>query len=271
MTATPDTLLAADLDGTLIPTIDTPAQRRAVSDFRDAVEGARASLGVAYVTGRHLELAHEGITAWALPLPDFLMCDVGTSVYRRTGDHFEADPIFAGEMRAALGGRNAGAVRAALSGLEGLTLQGETQQSDFKASFTFPWSQRSRISESVSAALSASRLPVDLVTSRDPETGLGLLDALPAGGAKDRAVLYVARLLNLTPDQVIFAGDSGNDEAALLSGVRGVLVGNASEEVRASVRAKASRLGLSDRVYLASGTVAAGVLEGLSHFGVWGD
>ena len=268
MKAAPDTLLAADLDGTLIPTIDTPAHRRALSDFRDAVADAGGSLRIAYVTGRHLELAREGINAWSLPLPDFLMCDVGTSVYRRTGRHFEADPIFAGEMRAALGGTDAGAVRHALRGLEGLALQDEIQQSDFKASFTFPWSQRSRISESVAAALSESRLPVDLVTSRDPKTGLGLLDVLPAGGAKDRAVLYVARLLNLAPEHVIFAGDSGNDEAALLSGVQGVLVGNASEEVRASVRATAHRLGLSDRIYLASGAVAAGVLEGLAHFGV---
>jgi len=270
MKAAPDSLLAADLDGTLIPTTDAPSHRRALADFREAVERAGSSLCLAYVTGRRLELAHQGIARWALPLPDFLMCDVGTSVYRRRGARFVGDPAFAEEMRTALGGRDAGAVRIALSGLEGIALQGEIQQSAFKASFTFPWAHRARVSESVAAALTRAGLPVDLVTSRDAVTGLGLLDVLPAGGAKDRAVGYVARLLDLAPEQVVFAGDSGNDEAALLSGIRSILVGNASREVRARVRSEAHRLGLDDRVYLARGAVAAGVLEGLTHFGVVG-
>lgn len=268
MKAAPDALLAADLDGTLIPTTDTPAYRQALSDFREAVQDAGASLRLAYVTGRHYELARDGITRWALPSPDFLVCDVGTSVYRREHGRFVPDRAFTGEMRAALGGRDASSVRAALSRLEDLALQEDIQQSEFKASFTFPWSERSGVSESVAVALSEAGLSVDLVTSRDPATGLGLLDALPAGGAKGRAVLYVARLLDLTPHQVVYAGDSGNDEDALLSGVRGILVGNALEEVRERVRTEVQRLGLDDRVYLARGAVADGVLEGLAHFGV---
>jgi sucrose-6F-phosphate phosphohydrolase len=270
MKTAPDALLATDLDGTLIPTTDTPAQRQALSDFREAVDRAGPSLKLAYVTGRDLDLARRGISTWSLPLPDFLVCDVGTSVFRRAGAGFEADGAFADEMRAALGDKDADAVRVMLKSLEDLSLQGEAQQSSFKASFTFPWSQRSRVAESVARALAESRLAVDLVTSRDPTTGLGLLDLLPAGGGKDRAVSYLAGLLDLADDQVVFAGDSGNDEAALLSGVRSILVGNASEELRARVRARAHRLGLDDRVYFAGGAAAFGVLEGLIHFGVLG-
>jgi hydroxymethylpyrimidine pyrophosphatase-like HAD family hydrolase len=70
----------------------------------------------------------------------------------------------------------------------------------------------------------------------------------------------------MTDDDVVFAGDSGNDTDALLSGVRSVLVGNAPDTLRSEVRASAENRGLLDRVYFASSHFAAGVVEGLHHF-----
>ena len=83
-------LLASDLDGTLIP-LERDAQRlREVAELVNAVEASDA-LSLAYVTGRHLSLAQEGIEEIGLPAPDWFVCDVGTSVYRRTNGGYEAD------------------------------------------------------------------------------------------------------------------------------------------------------------------------------------
>jgi hydroxymethylpyrimidine pyrophosphatase-like HAD family hydrolase len=106
------------------------------------------------------------------------------------------------------------------------------------------------------------------VVSRDGVTGEGLLDVLPAGGAKERATAYLAGLLGLPLERVVFAGDSGNDLGALLSGTRSVLVGNAADHVRSGLRAPARARGVEDRVYLATAEVAEGVVEGLVHWGV---
>jgi hypothetical protein len=63
-------------------------------------------------------------------------------------------------------------------------------------------------------------------------------------------------------------GDSGNDRAALLSGARSVLVGNAPAHLRSDLREEARARRMDDRIYLAEEEGAEGVMEGLAHWGV---
>ncbi len=128
------TLLASDLDGTLIPLEREPQHLRAVEELVSAVKSA-PGLGLAYVTGRHLALAEEGIAEVGLPAPDWFVCDVGTSVYRRTDSGFEVDSNYRGEMQDALGVLRSEDVREALGELEGLELQEAEKQAEFKISF----------------------------------------------------------------------------------------------------------------------------------------
>jgi hypothetical protein len=72
---------------------------------------------------------------------------------------------------------------------------------------------------------------------------------------------------------VVYAGDSGNDMAVLVSDIRAVLVQNASDSVRREARQKSGQNGNRERLYLSrggflgmNGNYAAGVLEGLAHF-----
>jgi hypothetical protein len=96
-------LLASDLDGTLIP-LERDAQRlREVEELVRAL-AASEDLRLAYVTGRHLALAQAGIEEIGLPSPDWFVCDVGTSVYRRANGGYEPDQEYRQAMRAALGG-----------------------------------------------------------------------------------------------------------------------------------------------------------------------
>lgn len=262
-------LLASDLDGTLIPTEPGPEADDSVAAFRRAVRSAGASWSVAYVTGRHLELALEGVEEAGLPLPDAFACDVGTSVWwRDDGGGWAPDRAFREEMRRAMGGADADRVREILAGVAGLTVQPEEKQAPFKASYDLPWDERERIDDQVRVRLAEAGVDGGLVLSRDAFDGHGLLDILPAGGAKDRAVRHLARTLEIPEERVAFAGDSGNDIAALLGGWGAVLVGNAPESLKAEVRAAARRLGLAGRVHVARAPWGAGVLEGLGALGL---
>ncbi len=268
MTVPRNLLLASDLDGTLIPPEDSASWRRGLIRFAEAVGQVGGRLALAYVTGRDLEMSVAGMERWSLPSPDYLACDVGTSVWARAGEGFVPDDIYAERMHDAFGGLGAGDVLGMLSHVPGLRPQPSGNQGAHKASFYFPWEERDVAESAVERWLEEAGVRADLVTSRDVVTGDGLLDVLPAGGGKGRAVTYLAELLGLPLDDVVFAGDSGNDREALLSGVRSVLVGNAPDDVRSKVREEARARHLDDRVYLAGRSGAEGVLEGLIHWGV---
>jgi HAD superfamily hydrolase (TIGR01484 family) len=277
-------LLATDLDGTVIPTPQGGAggdggRRDGGTDaFREAFERpARARRGVvlAYVTGRHLSFALEGVAGAGLPGPDLLACDVGTSLYRPDEgawspdpERWRADPDYRASMRAAMGGVDTGEIRRALAGTADLLPQEDEKQAEFKVSWYAPAPPRlDGVVDAMRERL-ASVAPVELVASVDPSTGRGLIDVLPSGVAKDRALGFMRAELEVGPDATLYAGDSGNDRAALLSGVLAVLVGNAPRTLADELRREARGRGLGERLYLATAPFAHGVLEGCEHFGV---
>lgn len=277
---TTHTLLATDLDGTVIPPegADLDDSDGGVRAFRDAVEAPRRApngITLAYVTGRHLAFALEGIAGAGLPAPDLLACDVGTSVYRPRSGDLSADPgtwrpdsAYKARMREALGGVDASEIRHTLTkSVPDLVLQEAEKQAEFKVSYYAPGPPRlDELVDAVRAQL-AGIAPVALVASVDPADGRGLIDVLPRGVAKHRALSFMRAELGITPDATLYAGDSGNDRAALLSGVLAVLVGNAPRALARDLTDAAQARGLGERLYLASAPFAHGVLEGCRHFG----
>ena len=88
------------------------------------------------------------------------------------------------------------------------------------------------------------------------------MDILPLGGGKDHATLFLAEHLDVDPKtRLIVAGDSANDLAMFRVASRCVAVGNARAELINAMSAATS--------YHANAHYAAGVLEGLEHYGVW--
>jgi len=257
-------ILASDLDGTLVPPERTDERLREVARFGRAVREHR--VGLAYVTGRHLRSAVACIETLDLPWPSALVCDVGTSVYTRLDDRYNIDPAYRTLMREAMGDVRAATLHEALAALEGLRLQPEEGQAEFKISYFVEGERYAEVLEAVSDAL-APVASVTLVASRDPLTGEGALDLLPATVSKAYAVDYLAREAGVGDDTLIYAGDSGNDLHALLSGRPAIVVENAHPELKAELRQEAASRGIAESVYFAEARYAAGVLEGLEHFG----
>lgn len=262
-------LLATDMDGTVIPPELTTQRLSEIRLFRDAVKEAEVAL--AYVTGRHLALALDGVDRNGLPPADYMACDVGTSLYRRGPAGYEPDQGYRISMETAFGGADAASVRGELAHISGLREQEPSKQAEFKASYYCAWPVAPGLVAVVEERLDAAGLRTELIVSRDPLTGEGLVDVLPEGVAKDRVLRHLTVELGLSATDAVYAGDSGNDRAAFLSGSRAVVVGNAPDDLVRDVRAAADRLGLGDLVYFARAHYAAGVLEGCRHHGLFPD
>jgi HAD superfamily hydrolase (TIGR01484 family) len=262
-------LLATDLDGTVIPLDSDPRHDGPLEALRRAFS-ERGNLRLAYVTGRHLELARAGIDEHRLPPPDFLSCDVGTSLYEVRDGAWSRLEDYREAMREAWGGRKATDVAAVLKDVRGIVPQSHERQGEFKCSFDLPdASTFEPVLDDVHSRLAAAGIEASLVSSQDPVTGLGLLDVLPPDVTKATALSHLRRTLELPLERVVYAGDSGNDTVALLSGVKAILVGNAPAALKESVSRRAAEMGIERRIYVARSPYAGGVLEGCRHFGLF--
>jgi len=278
-------LFASDLDGTLIRPVSPESDGRApgrppaqepepdvdVDAFKAAI-ATRRDLALAYVTGRHLADATRGILGAHLPPPHWLACDVGTSIYRLEEGEFVPDPEYRERMARAFAGLTADEIRKGILGMDGLLLQPEDLQTEFKISFFAPADRElppsTELGERILERIGGVDAPVSLILSREVGTGNLLLDVLPAGVAKDRAVEHIREREGVPEEAVVYAGDSGNDRAAILAGYRSILVGNAPPELREELEAALELVGRRERLYLSRAPFAAGVLEGLRYFDV---
>jgi len=264
----PGSLLATDMDGTVIPLEEGEVWEKDIADFRESVD-AKPGLRLAYVTGRDLAKALSGIEKYRLPKPDFLVCDVGTSLFHAHGDGFRLDEGYAQRMREARGDLEPREIREHVAFLPGLRLQPEDRQTPFKVSyFLSPGGDHSSILAALLDHLGTFNGRVQAVYSVRAQDRTGLVDLLPAGVAKDFALRYLHGLTGVGSDRLVYAGDSGNDVAAMLAGFKAIVVGNADEGLKEKIRGKAEREGIQDRIYYSERRYAAGVLEGCSHFGI---
>lgn len=262
------TLLASDMDGTVIPLEEGPEREAEVAEFRRAVEEAQ-DLILAYVTGRGLGLATKGIRQFKLPMPDFLVCDVGTSVYRENSGEFEADGEYARRMREAMGGLDFKDVREYLRPVDHLLLQPEERQTEFKLSYHLPHEEdHAEIVELVRGHLTELGGRVQAVYSVGAPSGRGLLDLLPMGAAKDFAVHYLQEVTGVDDDHLVYAGDSGNDLAVMLAGFKAVVVANAGPDLREGLREMVEDETLAARIHFSTHRYSKGVLDGCRHFGI---
>ena len=258
----PISTLATDLDGTLIPVDSSPQQLASVRKLKQHVD--EFGLRLVFVTGRSLELALDAIHDFDLPEPDHILCNVGstTADLSSNGTYSENSAYQAVIAERQQGWTNERIRVSLLEMIPCLSPQPDSKQTDFKCSFDFAADYFSSVRSVVEDWIETMRLPLTPIISVDPETDNGLLDILPAGINKGFALRWWAGQSNLPLDSIVFCGDSGNDSAAMAIGVRGVLVGNADEQVREETEQNADGSG---RIYFANGVGPQGVFEGLLH------
>ena len=265
-------LICTDLDRTLLPNgsqMESPGARE-----RFAVLAALPETTLAYVTGRHRALVEEAITGYQLPFPDFLIADVGTTIYEFSGQDWHRWAEWDREIAPDWKGKAVEDLTLLFRDLSDLKLQEREKQGRFKLSYYVALSaDRISMFDKMRVRLEANDVQANLIWSVDEPVGMGLLDVLPAGATKFHAVEFLMGQLEFKLEDTVFAGDSGNDLAVLTSRIQSVLVANASPEVKAEARQMADRLGTSASLYFAqgnfmgmNGNYSAGILEGVCHF-----
>lgn len=269
---TPSLLLCTDLDRTLMPNGEPPESPLARPLFRKLVE--RPDVALAYVSGRHLSLLHEAIQEYDLPVPDYAIGDVGTTLYEVKDGQWTPSQAWAAEIAPDWAGLNHEELADALAGIPGLRLQEPAKQNTFKLSYYAPANiDTQSLRATVGARLAELGVCASLIWSVDDLTGEGLFDILPERATKLHAIEFLARMLGVGTQNMLFSGDSGNDLPVLASAIPSGLVNNARPEVKREALEQVEATGQQARLYLAqggtfgmNGNYAAGILEGVTHY-----
>ncbi|MBK9467979.1 MAG: HAD-IIB family hydrolase [Pseudomonadales bacterium] len=235
-------MLVSDIDNTLIG--DKPS----LVTLMSMLQRCGHEFGFAVATGRNLDSTLRVLRQWSVRVPDVLITSVGSEIH------------YGRELKPDVGWRNhiryqwrRDALEQALAEVPGLSLQLPESQREFKLSYDVDPDAMPAL-RTLQAMLRAQRLSAKLIYSHE-----SFLDVLPVRASKGQAVRYLAYKWGLPLGNFLVAGDSGNDEEMLLGDTLAVVVGNHSPEL-------ATLRGL-ERVYFANAAHAAGIMEGIAHYG----
>ena len=266
-------LICTDLDRTLIPNGPQPESPMARQYFLKFAE--RPEVVLAYVSGRHRKLVKKAIFNYILPKPDFVIGDVGTTIYH-VGESQDWQRQLEWEDRIAIdwGGKSHADLKSILNDITVLRLQEPSKQNNFKLSYYVPlYANREALDDLIGHRFNHAGVKASLAWSVDEPAGVGLLDILPAHASKFHAIMALMKVHGFDYSNTIFCGDSGNDIEVLVSPIPAVLVGNSQPDVRELAILLARENRLTDQLYIAKGDFAgmngnysAGMLEGIAHY-----
>lgn len=265
-------LLCTDLDRTIIPNGYQPEHPEAREQFRQLC--ALPEITLVYVTGRHQQLVRQAIEQYALPSPDFAITDVGTRIYRLDQTEWHELLPWQEQIAADWRGKTHHQLQRALSSNQELQLQEQSKQNDFKLSYYLPLdAEREKILKQVEQQLIELDVAASLIWSIDEAEQIGLLDVLPRNATKLHGIEFLQHQLGYPREQLLFAGDSGNDLQVLASPIRSILVANAEQQIKQQAQQLAEQNDCLESLYLAQqnsfplgGNYSAGVLQGVVFF-----
>ena len=248
----PSIVLASDIDNTL--TGDAEALKTLARQL--AVLRDQNVLSLFLTTGRTLREVLDGFEQEHIPQADAIISQVGTEIYLPP---FEAnmEPLPAWNERLHQQFSRKRAIEFATD-IAGAEIQPEHYNTPLKVSYYLDKSpDPEKAARQIRQRVADHGNGYQVVWSSGKD-----LDILPAAAGKGKAIRFLLRFLELEPKQVITAGDSGNDRSMLEEFERGIVVANARPELKNLKEEKAANL------YFANQPYAAGVAEGLRHFGV---
>lgn len=234
-----DRLLISDIDHTLL------GDRVALKELIDYLQSSKIAFGIA--TGRSIESAKQILEEWEVPFPDLWITSVGSEIHY--GEALQLDLAWREHISDQW---QPEIVREVISKLSGIKLQSAGGQRTHKISYLVDPAKSPSIGE-IQIHLRQHQLQVQAIYSHQE-----FLDILPLRASKGDALIYCANKWNFAIENILVAGDSGNDEQMLTSGANAIVVGNYSSELE--------KLRGHDHVYFADGNYAQGIVEAIAHY-----
>ena len=237
-----DFVLATDLDGTFLG--GSAEAREALYNF---IEENRDTIGLIFVTGRHPEFIHDHTDTFGIPLPDFVIADVGTTIAEVVSPGIVLPvPALEAPIAQAWAGK-ADQVRDLMEKVDGLTLQ----ETPFRHRLSYDISPDGF---DASQLAPVRALEVDVLISDNR-----FVDVLPKGVSKGPTLRRLIDILGIKEDRVLTAGDTLNDISMLTADLHAVAVGG-------SEQALYDNLPHSPKIHRARSEGAAGILEAIAAF-----
>lgn len=265
-------LLCCDLDRTVLPNGDAPESPNVRKKFAKVTR--HDAIILVYVSGRNKRLVLQAINDYQIPVPDYAICDVGSLIYKIKGNRWlELDnwsSLIASDWRNCPPEK----IIQCLSDIELLTLQEPEKQTRLKVSYYTPLTiDIENLKTNITQNLAQQGYNANLVWSIDDVKHCGLLDILPPQSNKLHAIEFLMKETGFKKENIVFAGDSGNDIPIIISDIPAVLVKNAHESVCLEATKAIKDNGYADFIYIAAGDFSglngnycAGILEGLVHY-----
>jgi sucrose-6-phosphatase len=241
-------LFITDLDNTLV------GDDQSLVELNQQLANHRKQYNskIVYATGRSLYLYGLLAEAKALLPPDALITSVGTEMYfEQNLEQYDAEWA---EILSQ--GWNRSEIVAIASQFAELQSQPTSEQNPFKISYYLADNVAQTTIAKLESALSEKGYNIKLIYSAGQD-----LDLLPRNGDKGLAVQFLRQRWNISPEQTIVCGDSGNDISMFQGQEKGLIVGNAKPELLQWYTTNKN-----DNLYLAQSACAGGILEGMRHF-----
>ena len=236
-----DRLIIADIDNTLT------GDDEAMQDFFNLISGAKENIGFGIATGRRYEEVVKLMETHNIPHPEVLITSVGTEIYY--GKNYTLDKSWRKHINFRWEPDH---IREVLLDIKGLHLQDECEQSEFKISFGIDPIIAPKL-QVIKRIMRENGIRAKTVLS------LGMfLDIIPFRAGSGISVRHMAFKWGFPLENILIAGDSGNDEGMLAGNTLAVVVGNYSPELE--------KLRKYPRVYFAGAHHAAGIIEGIKYY-----
>lgn len=235
-------LIITDIDHTLLGNDD------ALQRFNSLLISVQDRIGFGVATGRNINSAIEVLKSNNISLPIVSLTSVGTEIYFNY--HGSLSYLKGWDTHLA-NGWNRKLIVDLLSKLNFLTPQEEDTQRKYKISYYIP-DDPSKLDE-IKDILIKNKIKAKIIFSDGR-----LLDILPYLASKGKAIRYLAYIWNIPFENILTAGDSGNDIDMLKGDMPGVVVGNYSPEME--------KIKGTKKVYFAKGHNADGIMEGINYY-----
>jgi len=233
-------LFVSDVDDTLL------GDETALENLARKLSGHRQSIVIAYNSSRPCASVRTSLaTHPGIPEPDYIIGALGTEIEDARSRQLDLD--YSQRLKVDWDRDSIAKMMHEL----GFQPHRDEYQTPYKASYNVSNMADYQI---VLDHLDEKNIRVNVIYS-----GGVNLDLIPKNADKGLAVVDLRQLLNLPSERVVVAGDSGNDVDMFLHNFKGIVVGNADEDLKTLS---------GTNIYQAKADYADGVLEGLHFWGV---